>query len=1265
MLPKQVLQDIKQDANILVTNVQYVRPKKIGDGQYTPDYLYVVYRDILTGKKKLQIITNPTTDVYVTKSEFMDDWKTPRDYVPIEMLDKHTVTYRDREKYLYKQLSDNIKAEPDKMVKMAIDRAMELGKWNGRKEVHKWRHSYFSDYDIEDYVYMTANMYYKPSTFKVTKSFLDIETDVYGSSKHDTESGKCPITAVTIIYDYAIDGAKKYKPKVFTFLLRNYKRYSQQRAFEENLDGFMDKLHKEFDGKYGESDYKIIFFDDEDELLLNVFKIQHLMKPDFTGIWNMSYDILYLQKKLTYLDLSAEAMFCHPDFKNTHMIYHLDERYANDFKNRGDSFNCLSYTKYMDQMLTYAARRKGGQDYGSSGIDNIASIEVKAKKRKYDKPGTTIINAAIEEYENFVLYNINDVWLQVGIERKVEDIDDVFLKGYDSGTRVDKANRQTVSIKNLFILSHFEQGCVMGNNLNADYLTAFGEQADNSAMVSGYDETLKGALVGNPVGINNIGVPIFGAERSTRIFKDCIDLDATAMYPNINLVNNISRSTQHGRLIIPKKVSVLEYSVNPHLRGGEFVDDYETKDYLKVGIKWFGLRRTDDYMKEFVLYRNRTKPKITSKKNDLGGFYKLWSTKMKSVFSRIFPENESLIPSFLKWVFRRDCKDVDCILYNNYENVEYDTTLLSMIDWILDVRPIMTESGTFFKRHEEGRINPGLLTVDGLIKKRKVLKNVELEYEKNGQKEEARIYNLKQNRVKIFNNSIFGVSGAKSSALYSYHVAQSTTSKGQTFIALAMTTFEDFLTDTIQFYDTDELLHFCDNVIGESVHFDDLEILTQNKTISEVRERIARKCQSIANFDVSILNAILENAPQSALNRLYYKSNLFAFLDENESIQHLIRKFSINSPSFLNPNNPPKDGVKHLKKLTNIILEYCQYNYPYYGRVDRLINIKRNSVVVIDTDSNIMCIHEAMNKLNSYMESAKQFQVFQKEGRNRTSEGRRLKSMNTVAFLLTEVITRALDKFKVDTNAEGHPFGTYQMKNEFGIVALLVASGKKRYLGSVILREGEYLWPPKRDIKGFDFKKISAGPKFIREGIEDTLFKHIVTDDISIPEALREFMKMEEKLRESLLSGDKEFLTEAKVKQIDSYKDPMSTGTFKGTYIWNSLYPDKEITLPNSIHLVKIDIKSSKDIADLALTDREMFEKISDLLKEPKMKTGISQIAIPLDEEVPKWIIQKMDIEVMVNKSMGLVTPILEEIGVRPIYKKKSDQYLSNIVSIG
>jgi len=1264
-LPKPLLNLPEGKDNILITNVQYLKPQKLEDGSYSDDQLFIVYRDFDTKKKNLQIISNPTTSFYRAKDEVQSQFKTQREFLPLDQVDRIDAPYRDLPKVMYNILKDNIKSEEDKAVKMVIDRALELGKWNGIKEIHKHKGFYFSDYDILDYVYLTANLYYRPKEFTLTKSYLDIESDIYGASRFDIERGKPPISAITTIYDYDINLNKKYKPKVFTFLYRNYKRYPQQEKFENHLDEFIEVCHEEFDHKYGEADYHILLFDDEIEMMYRMFQIQHLLKPDFTGIWNMPYDLLTIHKKSMYHQIPPEVLFSHPDFKKAWCHYHLDERYKNDFKNRGDTFNCLSYTKYVDQMMFYAARRKGGKDYGSNGLDNIARIELKEKKRQWNSSATNTINAAIREYFNFVLYNINDVWLLAGIERKVGDIDDIFFKGYDSGTRIDKANRQTVSLKNLWSLGHFEKGYVMGNNINIDYISS--SKQEDVVIDEEDEEKLKGALVGDPTNLNKTGEKIFGDKRSNRLFSDCIDLDAAAMYPNTKLKNNIARSTQYGRLIIKGKVSHLEYGVTPALRGGEFVDDYETQDWIKLGVKWFKLRDIEDYIEEYGKWSKKDNILISYKDKIHDKFFEYWSDKMINILKVMYPDKkESNIKSFVKYVYRRDIKDVKAIIYNNYDDIEYQTTLLSVIDWIAEVRPIMTESGTFFKRHDETGIIPGLLILDNLLKQRKILKKQALDFKEVGDMDNFRIFDLKQNRKKVYANSEYGVSGNSGAFNYNYHIAQSVTSKGQTLISNAMTLFEDFLTDTLQFYDMNELFHYCDNIIREIPNYDDSIVLNENKTVDQVLKRLKKKCSKIENFDEDLLRKYIENIPQTALNKLYYKNNLRKFISDSDYVQNLLRKFISQTSTFMNPEKPLKRTAKYLEEATNIILEYCHYNYHYYARVERLIKSPRNSVVVIDTDSNIITVKDLKDHIDTIAGSkVNRIKIIKNEDEERVSESYKIKIINVIAVILTEAISRSLKKFEKITNVENSPIGTYSFKNEFYFTSLLVGEGKKRYLSNYKLQEGKYFPKGITDVKGFDFMKISAAPERLRKEIESIIFKHIVSDKVNIQKALKKFLKLEESIRQDLLKGDKELLSLSKVNTLDAYKDPFGTGQFKAVYVWNSLYPDREIQLPAVVNLVKVDIKTPKDISILSVEDKEMFDKIVEVLKDPNLKSGITQIAIPLDQEIPEWVLKVMDVETMVQKYMNLIEPILDCLGIKSVYKTSSGKYISNIVEIG
>ena len=100
-----------------------------------------------------------------------------------------------------------------------------------------------------------------------------------------------------------------------------------------------------------------------------------------------------------------------------------------------------------------------------------------------------------------------------------------------------------------------------------------------------------------------------------------------------------------------------------------------------------------------------------------------------------------------------------------------------------------------------------------------------------------------------------------------------------------------------------------------------------------------------------ILNKILKNLDQENLNRIYYKSNFYNFILNSEKAIEIFLSIFTSNVDFTTPNNAPSEIVDKLNKLTSAFLEYVHYNYPTINRTLRLKTMKRNCVVVVDTDS--------------------------------------------------------------------------------------------------------------------------------------------------------------------------------------------------------------------------------------------------------------------------------------------------------------------------
>lgn len=595
------------DENVILLNTQYVPP--IYDettNKRSKGVLYLTYRDNDTGEKKVKTLIDPKSETFITKPEYRSSFKTQRTYLEESKVDGYVVPYQSITYFI----QNKIKEDGRDMEYIDICQ-------KANKEAYKWRHSYFADYNICDYA-MIAYLLDRDNGEQdfvipgISKAFLDIESDIYGLTSAEIEDVVSPINAVSVVVPFDEFGKTYKHPKVFTFLLRNHIRYKDQDYFEDHLDKFVEECHKEFDKKYNKPQFIIRLFDDEVMMLKSLFAVLHKLRPDFIEIWNMSYDIPTIIKRLLKLGENPTNYFCHPDFDHPYFKYNYDNIYKNDFKNKCESFDCTSYSRWIDQMTNYAGVRKSSADYGSNGLDNIAHIELGAEKRKYDGKTVSVLNGAIEEYWNFVKYSINDVLLQYGIDAKTDDTQALFEQSLFGGTRYDKTLKQSVYLKNVFAIEMLKLNIVPKNNNNVNYARYNNdEQAvdmDDMAarMETDYDEmSLPGALVGNPLNNAPCGVNILG-EPSNSLFADAMDEDYSSLYPNIKTVSNIAENTQYGRIIVKEQILDDENPDNnpKFIRAGKLVEDIETGDE-SICARWIGMKLMTEYINRYSKWRLR------------------------------------------------------------------------------------------------------------------------------------------------------------------------------------------------------------------------------------------------------------------------------------------------------------------------------------------------------------------------------------------------------------------------------------------------------------------------------------------------------------------------------------------------------------------------------------------------------------------------------------------------------------------------------------
>lgn len=490
----------------------------------------------------------PEVDIYFTKDKYRNhDYNKPQEL--ISRLDKRRVTFS---KIRY-EIAKEIGQDGLNFIKYCYDNKCT----NDLNRLYGWRFCYLCDFQPEFYYMKEWYSKYKLESPVLTKSFIDIEIDMI-DNRPDLSNLRgdayAPVNCITIFFEESKECftfvLEPYKPSSISYSKDEYEirleKYNKQlndhNELVKNIDNFYKDLHESFDQMYGNINYKIEFFDSEIKLIYQTFKVINDRKPNYCLAWNMRFDLQYLVERIKILGYDPRTIICHPDFKNPICYFELDNR-SYEVKKQTDYFYCSSYTQYICQMRTYAAIRKSQHMLKSVKLNAISDSELGDKKIDYSEEGD-IVNFPYSNWSKFIKYNIKDVLLQVGIERKTDDVLTYYMRAHMNCTPYNKMFKETHLLRNVREIYFEKDGWIQGNNLNilkSSSLTDFSSNEDDEE--SDDESSYKGAINADPLYNANVGVNLMGPIKSNTVFVNCIDMDFAAFYPSIKISNNIDPST--------------------------------------------------------------------------------------------------------------------------------------------------------------------------------------------------------------------------------------------------------------------------------------------------------------------------------------------------------------------------------------------------------------------------------------------------------------------------------------------------------------------------------------------------------------------------------------------------------------------------------------------------------------------------------------------------------------------------------------------------
>lgn len=349
-----------------------------------------------------------------------------------------------------------------------------------------------------------------------------------------------------------------------------------------------------------------------------------------------------------------------------------------------------------------------------------------------------------------------------------------------------------------------------------------------------------------------------------------------------------------------------------------------------------------------------------------------YKDQMVRTLKALYPEADMRdLERGVQYSMQKRIKPFNMAIQNNYTNQYIEMTSIDMVRYLSRREPITTSYGTIFRKHEDVP-NPMAAVIDNFLKLRKVHKKQMFHYPKGSEMFEH--YNLLQQLDKIDVNGIYGLIGLYVSILFDLNIAPAVTSMGRSLISSAILCFEGFLGNNVKFGSLNDMLTFIDNVRMEhnDWQFNDWEILGSQGFISveECFNKIIMNCgwKYIPSYDdMNKIYKIIQNCNQIELNRLFYKNNLYAFMDLPIARNLMVKMITEMQIPYIEPAKPPKEIVKYLDKLRDLLVEYVFYNHQYIDRMIRNKEMVKTISVVSDTDSSFVSLDAWYNYNIAYL----------------------------------------------------------------------------------------------------------------------------------------------------------------------------------------------------------------------------------------------------------------------------------------------------------
>lgn len=685
-------------------------------------------------------------------------------------------------------------------------------------------------------------------------------------------------------------------------------------------------------------------------------------------------------------------------------------------------------------------------------------------------------------------------------------------------------------------------------------------------------------------------------------------------------------------------------------------------------------------------------------------------------FKHTFPLlNENELREAIRYSINNRIQTRPVTLVNNYTKSKLNGTVLDIIKYIEDKQPIITSSGVLFKKHKEAD-NPLSRMIMSFINQRGIYKKEMFKYPKGSELFEK--YNLLQLLEKLNANATYGVLGAPTSMYYNIYIAESITRQGRSYISCSIMLFESLLANNIKFNNLNEIITFINNVEHEKPNrrlLDDY-IIDRDITLEECFYKIMNTADMmiwVPNEDeMARVWEYLRGLDQEDLNRLYYKNNLYSFVDLSVVTDLVIKILSELQGPFMDPNKPPKDIKEDLDTLVEMIKEYVYYPHFYIDKLDRIEYMQRDIVAICDTDSTIISFdawyrfildkvynidmpikHQKRDMIdliksdewgdkplremveivepeldyNFYTDEAIEVKKLIEPCALIPQDSLKYAIINIIAYVCSDLVVDYLKEYTKLTGSyvEGTKCRMI-MKNEFYFLRALLTANRRNYADAQLLQEGNIVPEGSRlAIMGLPINKSTLSDD-IKSKLQHILYEDVLTaDKVDQANVMKKLILLEKEIYTSIMNKETKYYKPDNIAAMSSYKgkDPLSINGILAATIYNEMrsedMPYINLEERNKIIKIKINV-SKKNVDQIKDIYPEEYAKLVKLLDHPILGNKVTTMALPPDVPVPDWILSFVDITTIINDQLKNFP--LDSIGLKRLSNDSVN--VSNIVQL-